>query len=116
MPELSFRSNTTYVGLKRVRRVLPIVIACFSLSADDHHGRHDYSLGIPRIWDYARIYPFLDGLFQDAASTAVKAQQLDAAGINASALDAVQNSFQSGAQFQRVHWLPAIPSSISKMP
>lgn len=63
----------------------------------------DYSLGKPRLWSYKRVYPFLDGVFQDVASTQVSSLSLNANGANASTLDATLNSFQAGVSFSPVN-------------
>ena len=62
----------------------------------------DYSLGKPRLWSYKRVYPFLDGIFQDVASTQVSSLTLNANGINASTLDATLNSTQVGLSYNPV--------------
>lgn len=59
----------------------------------------DYTLGCPRIWSYQRIYPFLDGLFQDVASTQVSPLSLNPNSANASNLDAIQTSIQAGISY-----------------
>ncbi len=59
----------------------------------------DVTLGRPKVGGYDRIYPFLDGLFQDVATTKLNVLTLDPNGANASSLDAVLNSFQAGVSF-----------------
>jgi hypothetical protein len=51
------------------------------------------------IWPYSRIYPLLDGLFQDVASTQVKSLLLDPNSANATNLDALQQAFQLQVQY-----------------
>jgi hypothetical protein len=53
-------------------------------------------------WDYSRIYPLLDGLFQDANAATVIVPQLDANKSNATSLDATQQSVQMQLQFNRL--------------
>lgn len=61
--------------------------------------RHDFSLGKPRVWIYQRVYPFLDGVFQDVASTEVAPLVLNANAANASQMNAVQTSWSVGVRF-----------------
>lgn len=59
----------------------------------------DYSLGQPRVWIYQRVYPFLDGIFQDVASTQVAPLVLNANSANASQLNALQTSLGVGVTY-----------------
>ena len=53
------------------------------------------------MWGYQRVYPLLDGLFQDAASIQVSQLTLSPNAANASSLDAIQNAFQLGVSFSQ---------------
>ncbi len=54
------------------------------------------------VWNYNRVYPLLDGLFQDAASTQVQQLTLDPNKANGSQLDALIQSFQVQAGFSQL--------------
>ena len=58
----------------------------------------DVTVGV-RVWPYSRIYPLLDGLFQDVAATQLKALSLDPNNPNGTNLDALQQVFQLQAQY-----------------
>jgi len=53
-------------------------------------------------WRYSRVYPLLDGLFQDAASTQLKSLALDPNSANATSLDALQQSIQFQIQYSQL--------------
>ena len=55
-----------------------------------------------QVWDYDRVYPLLDGLFQDAASTQLQPLILDPNKANSSQLDALIQSFQVQAGFNQL--------------
>jgi hypothetical protein len=59
----------------------------------------DWSLGQPRIWYYERVYPFLDGIFQDVASTQLVPLVLSPNAADASKLNAIQSSFGLGLSY-----------------
>jgi len=61
----------------------------------------DIVLGHPRVWGYDRVYPLLDGLFQDVASTQLAQLTLNPNAPNGSALDAIQNAFQLAVSFSQ---------------
>jgi hypothetical protein len=50
-------------------------------------------------WRYSRVYPLLDGLFQDVASTQLKSLALDPNASNGTNLDALQQSMQFQLQY-----------------
>ncbi len=50
-------------------------------------------------WQYSRVYPLLDGLFQDVASTQLKNLTLDPNASNGTSLDALQQSIQFQVQY-----------------
>jgi hypothetical protein len=52
-----------------------------------------------RVWPYRRIFPLLDGLFQDVAATQIKNLSLDPNGANGTNLDALQQAFQLQVQY-----------------
>lgn len=66
-----------------------------------HKVPEDVTLGHPRVWGYQRIYPLLDGLFQDVASTQLAALSLNPNAANGASLDAVLNAFQMGVSFSQ---------------
>jgi hypothetical protein len=68
---------------------------------DSHKIPCDVTLGKPRVWGYARLYPLLDGLFQDVNSTQLTQLMLNPNTANAAGLDAVQNAFQAGVSFSQ---------------
>src|ERR1700733_10536735 len=55
-----------------------------------------------QIWAYDRVYPLLDGLLQDAASTQLQQLVLDPNKANASQLDALIQSLQVQAGFSQL--------------
>jgi len=55
-----------------------------------------------QVWAYDRVYPLLDGLFQDAASTQLQQLVLDPNKANSSQLDALIQSFQVQAGFSQL--------------
>lgn len=59
----------------------------------------DYQLGQPRVWTYTRVYPFLDGIFQDVSSTQIAPLVLNPNAANASQLDALQTAFNFGLTY-----------------
>lgn len=61
----------------------------------------DVTLGRPRVWGYDRLYPLLDGLFQDVSATQLAQLTLNPNAANAASLDAVQSAFQAGASFSQ---------------
>jgi hypothetical protein len=66
-----------------------------------HEEPCDVTLGRPRVWGYERLYPLLDGLFQDVSATQLAQLTLNPNTANASSLDAVQNAFQAGVSFSQ---------------
>src|SRR3974390_955205 len=54
----------------------------------------EVEIGSPKILEYSRVYPLLDGLFQDVAATQIASLTLNPNAPNASALDALQQVFQ----------------------
>jgi hypothetical protein len=61
----------------------------------------DITLGHPRVWGYQRIYPLLDGLFQDVASTQLAQLVLNPNSANAASLQAIQNVLQLAASYSQ---------------
>ena len=59
----------------------------------------EVEIGAPKILEYSRVYPLLDGLFQDVATTQIAALTLNPNQPNASALDALQQVFQLQMQY-----------------
>lgn len=60
----------------------------------------DVIIGTPMRIPYSRIYPLLDGLFQDVSAIQIaQLNALSANGTNASSLDAVIQQFQASLQF-----------------
>jgi len=59
----------------------------------------EVEIGSPKILEYSRVYPLLDGLFQDVAATQIQALTLNPNAPNASALDALQQIFQLQLQY-----------------
>jgi hypothetical protein len=55
-----------------------------------------------QVWRYPRVYPLLDGLFQDVASTQLKNLALDPNASNGTSLDALQQSFQFQLQYSQL--------------
>ncbi|HVZ83265.1 MAG TPA: hypothetical protein VG893_06280 [Terracidiphilus sp.] len=55
-----------------------------------------------QVWTYERLYPLLDGLFQDAASTQVQQLTLNPNTANSAQLDALIQSFQLQAGFSQL--------------
>ncbi len=53
-------------------------------------------------WRYSRVYPLLDGLFQDVASTQLKNLVLDPNAANGTSLDALQQSIQFQVQYSQL--------------
>jgi len=53
-------------------------------------------------WRYSRVYPLLDGLFQDVASTQLKSLILDPNASNGTSLDALQQSIQFQVQYSQL--------------
>ena len=47
-----------------------------------------------QVWSYKRVFPLLDGLFQDVASMQLKQLQLDPNQSNGSQVDALAQNFQ----------------------
>ena len=66
--------------------------------ADQKHGA-EVQIGLPKILDYSRVYPLLDGLFLDVAATQIASLTLNPNAPNASALDALQQVFQLQLQY-----------------
>src|SRR6202030_3118510 len=64
-------------------------------------GKHgaEVEIGVPKILEYSRVYPLLDGLFQDVAATQLASLTLNPNAPNASALDALQQVFQLQLQY-----------------
>jgi hypothetical protein len=54
------------------------------------------------VWGYDRIYPLLDELFQDVASTSVKSLTLDPNTSNSTRLDALTQSLQIQAGYNQL--------------
>jgi hypothetical protein len=53
-------------------------------------------------WRYTRVYPLLDGLFQDVASTQLKSLVLDPNVSSGTSLDAMQQSIQFQLQYSQL--------------
>jgi hypothetical protein len=70
--------------------------ACLS-AKDTQAVPPDITIGV-RVWEYNRIYPLLDGLFQDVANTQIKSLVLDPNAANATRLDALLQVLQVQAQ------------------
>src|ERR1700739_846721 len=66
-----------------------------------HQKPCDVTLGRPRVWGYERLYPLLDGLFQDVSATQLSQLTLNPNAANAASLDAVQSAFQAGVSFSQ---------------
>jgi hypothetical protein len=66
------------------------------------NGPVDYTIGQPRIWSYDRVYPLLDGIFQDVASTQVSQLTLSPNNANASSLNASMLGVTAGVAFSPV--------------
>ena len=113
-PTVSMRlGRSRDAWFRRSASVLPLVVglaatSCWSQEVKEttpgsagkqpsmpRHYVHDWSLGQPRLWSYERVFPFLDGIFQDVASTTVVPLSLQPNVANASSMDAVQTSFQA---------------------
>jgi len=58
----------------------------------------DVTVGV-QVWNYQRIYPLPDGLFQDVSSTQIASLKLDPNAANATQLDALLQVFQAQAQY-----------------
>ena len=93
-------------GLKRVAcAILSIVVSLSSLtspipvSAESRKHGAEVEIGVPKILEYSRVYPLLDGLFQDVAATQPASLTLNPNAPNASALDALQQVFQLQLQY-----------------
>jgi hypothetical protein len=61
------------------------------------------TIGQPKIWDYSRVYPLMDGLFQDVSSIQVPALSINPNAVNASNLDALQQVFQFYVQYSQLN-------------
>jgi hypothetical protein len=92
--------------LKRVASaILSQVISLGSLASpipiSAGAGKHgaEVEIGVPKILEYSRVYPLLDGLFQDVAATQLASLTLNPNAPNASALDALQQVFQLQLQY-----------------
>ena len=93
------------------RKKLGLALAIFSLLAravpvDARHKSpsdlpEDVTLGHPRVWGYQRVYPLLDGLFQDVSSTQLAQLTLNPNTANGASFNAVQNAFQLGVTFSQ---------------
>lgn len=97
---------TSVFRLKRVACViLSLVISLGSLASPipifAGAGKHgaEVEIGVPKILEYSRVYPLLDGLFQDVAATQLASLTLNPNAPNASALDALQQVFQLQLQY-----------------
>lgn len=80
-----------------------VVLECLSFSFAeecDHPFQVpcDVTVGV-RVWDYSRIYPLLDGLFQDVAAIQVKQLQMDPSAANGTSLDPLQQVFRLQAGY-----------------
>jgi hypothetical protein len=86
--------------------VVFLVLAASALCQDRHPSREDQRFRheelranevsvATQVWKYSRIYPLLDGLFQDVAATQVSALTLTPNASNGVSLDALQQSFQA---------------------
>jgi hypothetical protein len=90
---------------RKMRFVLPLAIllvicppAVGAKKKTDNKLPPDVTIGV-NTWSYERIYPLLDGLFQDVSATQVKALSLDPNAANGTNLDALQQAFQLQAQY-----------------
>jgi hypothetical protein len=97
---------TSVFRLKRVAcAILSLVILLGSLASpiplSAQAGKHgaEVEIGAPRILEYSRVYPLLDGLFQDVAATQLASLTLNPNAPNGSALDALQQVFQFQLQY-----------------
>ena len=75
---------------------------CSAGKLDAKGERPDYSLGCPRIWTYQRVYPFMDGIFQDFANTGVSPLTVSSNTANAATLTATQTTVSAGVAFSTV--------------
>ena len=90
--------------------VVVSILLCFALPVESQQGDasatpqgnralpSDVTVSV-RVWPYSRIYPLLDGLFQDVAATQIKSLSLDPNAANGTNLDALQQVLQVQAQF-----------------
>jgi hypothetical protein len=62
---------------------------------------NEVTVGV-EVWSYERLYPLLDGLFQDVASTSVSSLSLSPNSSNGSQLDALAQSFQLQLGFNQL--------------
>jgi hypothetical protein len=67
-------------------------------TAAQKHGT-EVEIGSPKILEYSRVFPLLDGLFQDVAATQVSALALSPNAPNAASLDALQQVFALQLQY-----------------
>ncbi|MGB3631203.1 MAG: hypothetical protein WBA18_16965, partial [Terracidiphilus sp.] len=77
-------------------------ILCLSVFGHLGFGQNQEVTIGAQLWKYDRVYPLLDGLFQDAASTQVQLLTLDPNKANSSQLDALIQSFQVQAGFNQL--------------
>jgi hypothetical protein len=57
------------------------------------------------VWSYQRVFPLLDGLFQDVANTQVQSALLNPNSANGSQTDALQQAFQLQAGYSQLNGL-----------
>jgi hypothetical protein len=96
-------------GVCRLFLALPVIALWLVGHASDVHAKKastyhlpaDVTLGRPRVWGYQRMYPLLDGLFQDVASTQLSQLTLNPNAPNAANLNAIQNAFQLGVSYSQ---------------
>ena len=76
-----------------------VLVNALSVFAGAQKQGAEVEVGVPRIYEYSRVYPLLDGLFQDTAATQIAALSLNPNAANASGLDAMQQVFQLQLQY-----------------
>ena len=75
--------------------------AMFGVSAQAFGQRSEVTIGA-QAWAYDRVYPLLDGLFQDTASTGIKGLTLDPNASNGTQVDALVQSLQIQAGYNQL--------------
>jgi hypothetical protein len=83
------------------RNVLLVLFSLQALSIPAICQEQEVTIGA-QVWLYDRVYPLLDGLLQDAASTQVNQLILDPNKANSSQLDALIQSFQVQAGYNQL--------------
>lgn len=86
----------------RAFRLLVVLIACTTAGLGQKVPSN-VTIGQPKVWDYSRVYPLMDGLFQDVSSIQVPALSINPNTANASNLDALQQVFQLYVQYSQLN-------------